>query len=56
MNWIIERYQFWKGIDGGKTCWHYYGYISDKWENMQELVEFLEHNNPDILLRIVRRK
>lgn len=52
--WTIEEYKFWQGLD--KTCWARRPgeYLSDHWNEMQGLVDYLEKNNPELVLRVNR--
>lgn len=48
----IEEYKLWKGIDANKETWASRGFCGSK-HDMEELSEYLLHNNPDLILRVV---
>lgn len=48
----IEEYKLWKGIDLRKKVWASLGFCGSK-KDMEELSEYLLHNNPNLILRVV---
>lgn len=51
--WHIEQFRVWKGLDPEKRQWsRCRDYIFTSWEAANEIVEYLEHNDPTIILRV----
>lgn len=52
--WTLEEYKVWKGIDPDKPVWASRGYLSKRWEDIKELCDYLERNNPELILRVAK--
>lgn len=50
--WDVEEFKIWSGIDPAKAVWHGRGYACSTWNDAAELMEFLSHNDPSLLLRV----
>lgn len=51
--WDIEEFKVWKGLDLNKPQWASQGFACPSWEDANDLVKYLEHNDPTIILRVV---
>lgn len=52
--WIVQEYKVWRGIDTEKPLWHSRGFACATWEAANDLLEYLEHNDPAIILRVTQ--
>lgn len=55
-NWDIEEFKIWKGLDAEKPRWASLGYACSRWSDANGLMEYMQNNKPDALLRVVKRK
>jgi hypothetical protein len=54
MWWIVQEHKVWKGIDPVKPCWASRGFVSSERESMQDIVDYIEGHDKDIILRVVK--
>lgn len=53
--WHIEQFRVWKGLDPDKRQWsRYQDYIFTEWGAADEIVKYLERNDPTIILRVTK--
>lgn len=53
--WDVQEHKIWKGIDVGRPVWASRGFACAEWKDAQALLEYLEGNNRNIILRVVRK-
>lgn len=52
--WRVEQYRVWKGINPDKPLWSSIGFVSQSWEDMADLCDYLQGNNPEGIYRVIR--
>lgn len=50
----IEEYKYWRGL--GKTCWAGLNLLGAEFEDAWSLLEYLQGNNPDAILRVRKQE
>jgi hypothetical protein len=50
--WDVQEFKVWKGIDPEKPVWHSRGFCCRTWADANDLLEYLQHNSPETLLRV----
>ena len=55
-DWNIEEYKIWKGISPRKPCWASLGFACYTWSDANDLLQYMNQNNPASILRVVKRK
>lgn len=53
--WQLQQFRVWKGLDPEKRQWYRYAdYIFTSWVEANDVVEYLERNDPTIILRVTK--
>lgn len=50
--WDIQEFRVWKGIDPERPVWASRGFCCPRWDGANELLEFLQHNDNSLILRV----
>lgn len=48
----VQEYKVWRGIDPDNATWASRGFCGSR-ESMDGIADYLKHNNPDLVLRVV---
>ncbi len=48
----VEEFKIWKGVDPDKPTWNSRGFVGPQ-QDMIEIMEYLQHNAPELKLRVV---
>lgn len=48
--WEVQQHKYWAGLS--KVCWSGLNIISEQVQDMLDMVEYLERNNPEGVYRI----
>jgi hypothetical protein len=55
-DWGIEEYKIWKGLDPEKPRWSSLGFACSTWTDANDLLQYMNRNRPDVIMRVVKRQ